>query len=233
MSASSTSAVPSRGPIGRTVGLLAVIGVTALSGCTTLRQVAHPTDPVTHPTDRGPSPEAELRAGATALESGDFASARERLAPLTVGCLNLPVERRAALLRASAELDPTNPDGVPTTAAALTARVLMHSPAGEPDAALARSLYLLALDRGASAPSEPYDMACEAPASGRTGTLPLAATPSTVDRLSALGDSLAMRNDSIAALRSWAVEAEERAQVLEQELERIRQLLRGGVDPRP
>ncbi len=212
--------------MGWTVGLLAVVGVTALSGCTTLRQV-------THPTERGPSPEAELRAGAAALDAGDFVSARERLAPLTAGCLNLPVERQAALLRASAELDPSNPDGVPTTAAALTARLLIHSPAGEPDAALARSLYLLALDRGASVPSEPYDMACEAPASGRTGTLPPATTPSTIDRLSALGDSLAMRNDSIAALRARSAEAEERAQALEQELERIRQLLRGGVDPRP
>lgn len=232
MSASFASATLRRF-IGRTVGWPAVVVVTALSACSTLHQVAHPTDQATRPADRGPSPEVELLAGATALEAGDFASARERLAPLTVGCLNLPVERKAALLRASAELDPTNPDGVPTTAATLTARVLVHSPAGEPDAALARSLYLLALDRGAAAPSEPHDLACEAPASGGTAVLPTAAAPSTTDRLTVLGDSLALRNDSIAVLRARALEAEERARVLEQELERIRQLLRGGVDPRP
>lgn len=213
--------------------MLAVLVLMALSGCTTLRQIAHGSE-------RGPSPEAELRAGAAALEAGDFASARERLAPLTAGCLNLPLERRAALLRASAEIDPTNPDGVPTTAAALAARVFAHSPTGEPDAALARSIYALAIDRGGSVPFEPYDMACEVPTSRVSGALPPATEPSTAARLSALGDtlsalsdSLSARNDSIAALRVRAFEAEERARTLEHELERIRQLLRGGLDPGP
>lgn len=226
MSVWSTPGAPSARRIRRSTPLLPVLGLMALSACTTLHQVAHGTA-------RGPSPDAELRAGATALEAGDFTTARERLAPLTAGCLNLPVERRAALLRASAELDPTNPDGAPATAATLAARVFVQSPAGEPDAALARSLYALALDRGAPAPSEPYDMSCEAPTIGGTGTLPLPATPSTADRLSTLGDSLAAQNDSIAALRARAFEAEEHARALEQELERIRQLLRGGVPPRP
>lgn len=213
--------------------MLAILLLMALSGCTTLRQIAHGTE-------RGPSPEAELRAGAAALEAGDFSSAREHLAPLTSGCLNLPLERRAALLRASAEIDPTNPDGVPTTAAALAARVFVHSPAGDPDGALARSLYVLALDRGASVPFEPYDMACEVPVRDATAALPSATEPSTASRLSALSDSLTAlndsllaRNDSIAALRARTYAAEERVRTLEHELERIRQLLRGGLDPRP
>lgn len=206
--------------------LAALVLIMALSGCTTLRQIAHGTEP-------GPSPEAELRAGAAALEAGDFASARERLAPLTAGCLDLPLERRAALLRASAEIDPTNPDGVPTTAAALAARVFVHAPAGDPDAALARSVYAMALDRGASVPAEPYDMACEVPTSRAPGALPAATEPSTASRLSALGDSLSARNDSIDGLQTRAAAAEERARLLELELERIRQLLRGGLAPRP
>lgn len=213
--------------------MLAALLLMALSGCATLRQIAHGTE-------SGPSPEAELRAGAAALEAGDFSSAREYLAPLTSGCLNLPLERRAALLRASAEIDPTNPDGVPTTAAALAARVFVHSPAGDPDAALARAIYALALDHGASVPAEPYDMACESPGTGTTGSLPSATEPSTASRLSALsdsltalGDSLSARLDSIAALRARAYAAEEHARTLEHELERIRQLLRGGLDPRP
>lgn len=215
------------------VEVLAILVLIVLSGCTTLRQIAHGPE-------QGPSPEAELRAAAAALEAGDFSSARDRLAPLTAGCLNLPVERRAALLRASAEIDPTNPDGVPTTAATLAARVIVHAPAGDPDAALARSIYTMALDRGASVPAEPYDMACEAPPIGATGALPTATEPSTASRLSTLSDSLTVlndslsaRNDSIAALQARATAAEERARTLEHELERIRQLLRGGLAPRP
>lgn len=232
MSMSSDISSRTLGRIGRRVDVLAVLVLVTLSGCTTLRQIAHGTEP-------GPSPEAELRAGAAALEAGDFASAGERLAPLTAGCLNLPLERRAALLRASAEIDPTNPDGVPTTAAALAARVFVHSPAGDPDAALARAVYALALDRGASVPAEPYDMACELPTGRATGALPTATEPSTASRLSTLGDSLSAlsdslsaRNDSIDALRARASAAEERARLLELELERIRQLLRGGLSPR-
>jgi hypothetical protein len=216
---------PPRRRIRGSLAALTVVGVTVLSGCTTVRQISHGPD-------RGPNPEVELRAGATALEKGDFTEARKRLEALTAGCLVSPVERRAALLRASGELDPTNPDGVPTTAAALAAHVFVQSPTGDPDAALARSLYTLALDRGASLPAESSDPKCGRAAGGGS-TLPVLPEPSTAARLSALGDSLTSRNDSVAALRARASVAEERARTLEQELERIRQLLRGGLDRRP
>lgn len=225
MSPRSTPAALPRHRLRRALTALTLVGVTALSACTALRRIAHGPE-------QGPDPRAELRAGTTALEAGDFAAARERLTPLTTACLTSPLERRAALLRASAELDPTNPDGAPTTAASLAARVFVRAPTGEPDAAIARALYALALDRGASPPAESSDPQCEPPDGGGAGALPPVPGPSTADRLTALGDSLAAQSDSVAALRARAAAAEERARTLEQELERIRQLLRGGRDPR-
>ena len=193
----------------------------------------------------GLSPEDGLRAGAVALESDDFNEAALRLAPLIDGCLDEPLARRAALLRASMELDPANPDGSADAAAKLAARVLRSSPPDEIAHAQARALYRMAVDAGGSRDVPPETQGC----SGNELTtlrMPGITGPTTDERLRALSDTLRAQADTLAALShalaaqtdslehalSRAHEAERHARALEEELNRIRQLLRGGTEPR-
>jgi hypothetical protein len=213
----------------------ALLLIAGLGSCTSLRGLYGPS--AAEAPDRRPDPEEIIRDASLALDEGRYAEARRLLLPMLPSCLTSSAERRAALLLASAELDPANPHGTPSEAARLAAGVLMDAGAGNPEAPVARTLYLVALDRGA--PGGTRISPC-APASGVSPVvLPTSPAPTTQERLTALRSALAARNDTLSAradslveLRARAAAAERRARELEAELERIRQLLRGG-DPTP
>lgn len=193
-----------------------------------------------------PSPESELQAGASALEADDFDAAALHLGPLWAGCLDDEAHVRATLLGAVAALDPANPDASADRAAELAARVLRSTPHGDPAFAHARALYRLALDLGAAAVTPATVESC-GPVPMHVEPLPSVRTPTTATRMRALADTLAARSDSLASrsealaartdsldrARARALEAERRAAALEHELQRIRQLLRGGAEPPP
>ena len=217
----------------------ALVLLAAFTGCAPMGLTSSP-DPVE------PPPEAELQAGARALEADDFHGAALHLDPLSRGCLDDDVRVRAALLAVAAQLDPANPEGSADEAAELAARVLRSTPHGDPAFAHARALYRLALDRGGAAVAPSAVRSCT---SGRIHVerLPEVGGPTTAARLRALGDTVAMRSDSLASYaeamaaradsleqaRARAGEAEKRVRALEEELQRIRQLLRGGAEPSP
>lgn len=191
-----------------------------------------------------PDPEATLRRAVTAIEERDFAAARHALLALAHDCAppSEEIKDRAALLLASVELDVRNPGGRPDAAASVAARMLARSTPGDPDAALAQTLYTLALDRGAKpvdpdsdlirpgygCPADPDHMWPDA----RPLPEPLAST--TAQRLAALEDTLVIRTDSLRVLHERLAVDHERTEALQAEIERIRQLLRGpGPDPDP
>lgn len=109
----------------------------------------------------GGTPSAEnsrhraLEYGVLALESGDYDTAIDRIAPVAAICPTDRLGRSAMLLLASVELDPRNPDGRPNAAAELAAFQLGRRSEGEWEGALAAQLYTLALDQGA----DPIDAA--------------------------------------------------------------------------
>lgn len=196
------------------------------------------------PGDRA-DPEATLQSAVAALDEGDFAAARPSLRRLVADCTasSRRIWRRAALLLASAELDTRNRDATPDTAAVVAARVIRQSAGGETDVALARTLYVLAIDRGATpvgdeglqanpeASSTDCAAAQDSIPSGVDG-LPDVASPTTARRLAALQDTLALRTDSLRALRRDLSAAGARAEALEAEIARIRKLLGGSpADP--
>lgn len=171
--------------------------------------------------------------GIAALAAGEYETASARLRPMAAACEAAEDGRRAALLLAGAALDPRNETASPDEAARLAAHVLRH-PDVDPDQRVrAETLYLLALDRGAT----PEDGRPDADTAGsralpvpgfgncgadRTGAggsralpeLPGPATTVELSRLRAARDSLTTR-----------------VMELEGELKRIRRLLREGVLP--
>ncbi|MEX2467497.1 MAG: hypothetical protein WD995_11345 [Gemmatimonadota bacterium] len=182
-------------------------------------------------------PEMALRAAVTALDEGDVPAAQRRLRRIAADCTAAEpaVRHRAALLLASVALDPGNPDSTPDEAAMAAARVIREAGPGDSDAALARSLYLLALDQGA-APATGQEPAGCPPPSGETRSqptrLPQPASPTSAARLAALQDTLSARTDSLRTLREQLSASRERTEALEAEIERIRRLLLGGLpDP--
>lgn len=184
-----------------------------------------------------PDPEASLRIAVDAIDERDFSKARHRLLALAHDCAppSPEVKDRAALLLASIELDVRNPSGRPDAAAAVAARMLARSTPGDPEAALARVLYTLALDRGAK-PIDPDSelirpgYGCPADATHvwpDAAPLPEPIAPTTAQRLAALEDTLAIRTDSLRVLHERLATAYARTEALEAEIERIRKLLRG------
>lgn len=90
------------------------------------------------------------------LEGGDFQAATAGLRKQASRCESGVRGREAVLLRAMLELDLRNPAGSPDTAAWLAARYLQLPDATPAGVSAAESLYLLALDRGASSVDDPW-----------------------------------------------------------------------------
>ncbi len=83
----------------------------------------------------------------SALDQSDFAAARTDLEWLVSRCEAGAKGRSALLLLASAELDPLNPRGSPAEAARLAGAYLNLPRTAPSEVPLARTLYLLAVDR--------------------------------------------------------------------------------------
>lgn len=104
------------------------------------------------------------------LEGGDFGAATAGLRQQAAACENGERGREAVLLRAMLELDLRNSGGSPDTAARLAARYLQLPDATPAGISAAESLYLLALDRGASTVEEPWELSGVAPRFSRCGS---------------------------------------------------------------
>lgn len=111
---------------------------------------AAPQQPITPP----PSPEDHLEQALTLLEHDDYSAAEQHLASLYHNYAGQPVGRRALFELAAAKLDPRNPDHELDAGARLLARYLRlpHGVTAE-DLPVARTLYLMALDLGATPPA--------------------------------------------------------------------------------
>lgn len=221
-------------------------GPALLAGCTLLWMSlgCAPVRGITEEAPRSavpaPDPEDSLRTAVAAIDERDFSVARHRLLALAHDCAppSPEVKDRAALLLASIELDVRNASGRPDAAAAVAARMLARSSPGDPDAALAGVLYTLALDRGAKPVDPESDLiqpgyGCPADSGHawpNAGRLPEPIASTTAQRLAALEDTLAIRADSLRLLQERLATAHGRAEALEAEIERIRNLLRGPVD---
>ena len=192
------------------------------------------------PGQAGPAPaELRLREGLLALERGRFDGAEAALGELASRCESGARGRTAVLLLAASALDPRNPSADPGRAAALTAFYLGLPGSPDEDVAVARSLYLAALERGA----EPLDEAVSRAVPGVASRfercdgggvveyrrlLPAPPGATLSDRLRAAearGDSLASRLRGVAGERD---SLRGRVGELEAELDRIRKLLQGG-----
>ena len=95
---------------------------------------------------------ARLDDGALALTQGDFEAAHERLLEARETCGDALLGRQALLLLGALELDPRNPRRSPDQGAEHTARYLSYPETFPWTRPLAESLYLLALELGASKP---------------------------------------------------------------------------------
>jgi hypothetical protein len=184
-----------------------------------------------------PVVEEPLDEATAALEQNDFESAATLLRPFVETCDAEAVRtrHRATLLLAAAELDVANPSGSPDAAATLAGLLIRDPDIPDEEAAIARSLYRLALDRGASPEKRPSDQGeyreCSSAGMASVVLLDRGPTPTTHDRLQALRDSLASRADTIGALHAAIARSDARVRELEAELERIRQLLKGRPPP--
>lgn len=222
------------------VALTLVATLFVFGGCASMRGPS-PDESTTIEPDPNAAPDAELalRLALRALDAGNVSFARRRLERIAADCraTDPAIRQRAALVLASIALDPRHPDGTPDEAALIAARVLQDASPGDADAALARSLYLIALDRGA-APVTRFEPAaetagCATPPGQLRDTpveLPVPIEPTSAGRFTALQDTLRVRTDSLRTLREELSTSRQRTEALEAEIERIRILLRGGLD---
>lgn len=193
-------------------------------------------------------PDVRYERALEALDQADYAAARSELAWLVSRCEAGRRGRSALLLLASAELDVRNPEGSPAEAARLAGAYLRLPWVDEEEVPIARTLYLLAIDRSlpgmvtaaaADEPSPEPDTArpelatrfehCEGGGEPEA-TRPLPehpGTPAAAER-AWLEKALAQHTDSLAAARMRVAGQAERIRELEAEIERIRKLLRGG-----
>jgi hypothetical protein len=176
--------------------------------------------------------------GLSHIRRHEFDEGARELAELAERCESGFWGRDAVLVLASLELDPRNVDGSPSSAARLAARYLQIP--GAPAAAVAETLYLLAVDLGGEPVSDPLAQSPEAAGTSfafddcdlprepvLVRELPLhpdsPSTRTTLLQAAAQRDALAAVVDSLA-LRTAELEAE---------IDRIRRLLapdtvRGG-----
>jgi hypothetical protein len=194
-------------------------------------------------------PETRYTRAVLALDRRDYQAAREDLAWLVGRCEAGPSGRRALLLLASAELDVRNASGSAGEAARLAKAYLDLSPPEDPEAPIARTLYLLAMDlvgapgyvphqvdasgAGAVSVAERFE---ECDATGRPQASVVAPEhlgTTTGARIAGLQAELDARTDSLSEARAGLAAQAQKIQELEAEIERIRRLLRGGGDSPP
>lgn len=122
-----------------------------------------------------PTPDALLERAIAAIDRHEPATALQHLRAIVDAEPGGGLERQARLLAATVALDPRNPDRDPDLAARFAAG---YRPDGDSDwgAALARTLFVLALDYGAAPAPHVIDHAPLAP-------LPALTTPATAIRL--------------------------------------------------
>lgn len=230
----------------------AVVGTAVMMvlawGCATTGERSRPAPDATSYSD-------SLSIGINALQSGSYAEARGPLRWLAARCEAGVHGRRATLLLAMAALDPRNPDASADEGARLAAGFLAL-PGNDPGERLvAETLYLLALDRGGAVDSGDHGGGADSvrteghqePGGVATPGDSAGAGPSTVAaRYYACDDPLPASASDDAALpdlpgapttelfrraRAARDSLAHRVAELEAELERIRELLQGGVDP--
>lgn len=124
--------------------LLPSLLLAGLAACATLRAAEEPPE-------RGPG--ERLMDAAAALDAGDFRTAYPELAWIYSRCPASRVGRDALLLMAASELDPRNDARRPDVGAALAAEYLVLPSAPVEMVPVAETLYLLARELGAAAPS--------------------------------------------------------------------------------
>lgn len=104
------------------------------------------------------------------LEDGDFRAATDGLRRQAAACESGERGREAVLVRAMLELDLRNTGGSPDTAARLAAHYLQLPDATPAGISAAESVYLLALDRGASTVEDPWNFPGVSPRFSRCGS---------------------------------------------------------------
>jgi hypothetical protein len=189
-------------------------------------------------------PAAQERTAVLALVREDFETARPRLLELASHCRSGEHGRRAVLLLAAAELDTGNEGGSPQAALQLARSYLLLPETPREEAVVARALYRLAADLGGEAAPATTDSTsggilvaprfddCEQVPDLLFRPLPSTSSETLADREKTLRSTLAVRSDSIAALRDALAESDRRVTELESELERITELLTSGAERR-
>lgn len=214
----------------RSVRSLAIVALALLGAL--LSTACALRSPGTAPAD----PDLRARRAADALAVDAFTVARHELQWLAARCESGAHGRRALLLLAAAELDPQNPRGSPHAAARAAANYLLLPDADPNDVLLARALYRLAVDLGAT-PGEiggvyptgdtpllagRFDTCEDGALVDATGSLPSTPSETTAERMAAMEARLAGSLDSLEAHQARIAE-------LEAEIQRITALLREGV----
>jgi hypothetical protein len=179
-------------------------------------------------------PDYRARRAFDALHLDAFPVARNDLQWLASRCDAGERGRRALLLLAAAELDPQNRHGSPHRAARAAANYLLLPDAEGEHVPLARALYRLAIDRGATPADTEAFVGEDGPQfAGRFDTcdaegpidptlsLPTTPVETNAERMRAL-------EAKVLALRTESDSLRIRADELEAELERISELLREG-----
>lgn len=196
----------------------------------------------------GSAPEAaeRLRAGAAALEEGDFTAAEADLRWAAARCGAGQYGREALLMLAVVHLDPRNPSRAPSLAADYAGRYLLRAETPPELRSLGRAVYLLALEHGGQPPDAASPWLTESAGEGEEPEEPeggwsLVAPRSECEgEASAAGDPDALPELPVASVpeRIAAVEGErealrrEKAQLtarlaeLQRELARIRKLIK-------
>lgn len=223
------------------VAALLMLAIAALaSACATARAMP----------GSGGDPGSRLLEGADALEEGRFGEAYRTLRALAARCESGEQGREAVLLLSTGELDPRNPARSPAASAQLAARYLQAPSIPVTSLVVAESLYLLALDLGASSVQDPFGPistvsgavesggvagAAAGGAAGSEGRWSVAprfescgsdSAPQQIRDLPSLpGPSL---SDSVGSLVDRRDALRATADSLSSELERVRGLLRSG-----
>jgi hypothetical protein len=199
-----------------------------LTGCAARSTIVDPSDPA-----------VQARIAVMALSREDFDAARPRLLDLAAQCRSGQHGRRAVLLLAAAELDPANESGSPSAALHLARGYLLLPNAPRDEIVLARTLYRVAaelggLDEGSAAAGSspgvpviaPRFDGCDGDAELAFRPLPSTSSETLADRVHGLEATIEAQSDSLTQLDATRA----RVTALEQELERITQLLTSGSE---
>jgi hypothetical protein len=202
---------------------MALVALAAAAGCAGLR-AGEPVDPA-----------ADLEVGLEALEQGDYTGAYEVLYPLYRRHWDLPLGQRALLALTAAELDPRNENRRLWSSADLASHYLQIPESPDWTVPVARTLYLVALELGATeeriaqAEAERDRAQADAAAQRRAGARPLPSLPgpSVPARMRELEGEREELRRQLEELQQQLAQRERQLRESEQELERIRRTIRG------